>query len=243
MTNPPRSRSANAFRLLDFLVRLAVRRRFCGGFIRGLNHLNSLPPDTPVLAAANHSNWWDGFAAVAVSGRLAGRECYLMQEEKHLAKYPFFRLAGAFGIDLDGSALGGFRMAVRILNSPGRLVWMFPQGRFQPPGETVSIRPGVAALARRTGASIVPIHFRYPWLYESRPALCIDCAPPLPPDAGTADVEDAMEQMRRQLEHDHNIDAYSPLVRPGLSLNKQWERLSSPFRKTNRNQPFEPWNR
>lgn len=224
-------------------VQRAMRRAFCGAWVLGAENLPGEGNGRPLLACASHTNWWDGFAAALVSDKLAGGYRFsVMQEARHLAKYPFFRKAGVFGIDLEGSALSGIREALRRLEDPQALVWIFPQGRFCRADEPVVLKPGVRLLAARSGALLLPVWFHYLWMFESRPALVAQVGRALDPDAADG-LSAALEALRVSEASRDAASTGEPLLPHAMSLNKIWELWARRLRLVRPNHPFDAWNR
>lgn len=61
----------------------------------------------------------------------------------------------AVPVDRDGNALGGIKESLRLLKQGEGLV-IFPEGTRTPNGRLQTLRPGFVALARKTGATIIP---------------------------------------------------------------------------------------
>ncbi len=246
--NPTRSESYHwptwAVSPMLLLIRRALRKRFCGIWISRKQLAHDPEATTrPLLCCASHTNWWDGFlAAIIHHDCLHQRRFTLMQEQQHLDKYPFFKWAGAFGLDLDGSVLPGMREALRRLQNPSCALWMFPQGKFYPPQSPASVLPGAALLARRSGANLLPMWFRFEWLYESKPAIFIDVGPLL--DSAQADqLEHRMEDLRATNLNRRDHENYLPLLQPAPSLNKVWEVWGRRFGLLKKSENFDQWNR
>ena len=215
-----------------------MRRRFYGVFLRGQEHLAAHDPGRSVLLCANHTNWWDGFAAALMAPFLPGRAIYLAQYEKLLAHYPPLRWLGVFGLERGGpEAIPSLRYALRLLAAPPTALWIFPQGVLLPQWQPIVARRGTLWLARRTGAHVVPIVFRFEWMTESRPSLFIRCGPPLPANADEATLSRAMQTLYDAIDPaDFRHD--TPLFHPQLSLNKLWEVWAWPW--VGRGERFEP---
>ncbi len=121
--------------------------------------LDELPHDGPLIIAANHASNLD----VPVIGsylipRLGRRIHWLGKKE--LFDWPIIGWVAANGgvhpVDRDAADIDAFRLAQRILDE-GHVLFVFPEGTRSPDGALQEARDGVAVLAIRTGAPIVPI--------------------------------------------------------------------------------------
>ena len=223
-----------------------LRRRFHNVYVGGAEHLRALPSGRSVVGCVNHTNWWDGFVLYVLSHRLLPHDIHLAMEEKNLHRYRFFAWMGVFGVDLAtrASALPGMRYAVKLLGEPSRLVWMFVQGKLLPANEPVEVKPGALFLARRAGALVLPLVLRYEWLIESRPSIFVQVGAPVEPTLTDAELaatlNDLLARTGRAL-HPLNLDGYEPFYRPGLSMNKRWDRVLHLFGR--RRERFDTLNR
>lgn len=221
-----------------------LRRRFFNLRVAGGGHLDALDPGHPAVGCVNHTNWWDGFVLYELSRRLVRHEIYLAMEERNLRRYPFFPWMGAFGLDL-ADPRAGLRYAVRLLRGgPGRLVWMFVQGRLAPGHVPIEARPGARWLARQAGAQVIPLVIRYEWLLESRPTILVRVGPPLPADAPSEALSEALNALWDQITPALDPPAlaeYRPLFEPGMSINRRWDYFVHHLR--GRGAEFDPGNR
>lgn len=220
-------------------LRRVFRRRFYGVFVRGLANLET-PGAGSLVVCTNHTNWWDGFVVALMTPFFPGRSVYVAQYEKLLARYRALRWLGAFGLEIHGSALPGLRYALALLRTERKVVWIFPQGVLVPQGQPIRVKPGALWLARRSGAPVLPVVFRYEWMVESRPSVFVSCGRPLPPGAADADLERAMQALYDEIGETLapvDLSPYRPLFTPRLSMNKLWDwlRPSDPG-------PFNPRN-
>lgn len=226
----PAKKSRLADATIGWVIARAVRRRFRAVYVTGLENLARLDLARPVVGCSNHTNWWDGFVLHALAPRiLPQRAFHLAMDERNLARYFFFPWLGVFGVGLDGAAdaVAGLRYAVRLLRGqPGRIAWIFPQGKLTSPREAIAAKPGAAFIARRSGAQILPVVLRYEWLIESKATVFLSIAEPLPADTGPAAIAARMNALNAELcaridatTHD-GFDAVFP---PRLSLNKRWD--------------------
>ena len=223
-----------------------MRRRFYGIFVGGIEHLEAaLSKDSALIICTNHSNWWDGFAVGLLAPLFPERRIFVAQYEKLLERYRPLRWLGAFGLDLDGSALPGLRHAMMLLRDPRTVVWIFPQGVLVPQWSPIIVKPGAMWLARRCRVGVLPVVLRYEWLVESRPSLFVQCGAALEPGATPGDLQAAMkalyhtigESLDPERAPSDRLAGYRPLFTPRMSMNKIWDRL-----KWRGREPFNPRN-
>ncbi len=182
-------------------ARSRLRATFGVTHVHGLARARALCAEAPVLLVANHTAWWDPLVALHVSQHLLGVDGYAMMDAKNLRRLPFFGFVGAFGVDLDRPADGAaaIKYTARLLDRPGRAVWIFPQGRERPISEKpLAFRPGSAEIARVAHkARAVPVGLRYEFGADEKPSLYISLGAPLPPER---DVEKALVTHERAVE-------------------------------------------
>jgi 1-acyl-sn-glycerol-3-phosphate acyltransferase len=164
-------------------ARSRIRATFAATRVHGLARTRELSGAGPVLVVSNHTAWWDPLVTLHVSEHLIGADGYAMMDAKNLRKLPFFALVGAFGVDLDRPEDGAtvMKYAARLLDRPGRLCWVFPQGRERPvTARPLDFRPGAAEIARVSKrAVVVPAAIRYEFGAEERPFLYVSFGEPL----------------------------------------------------------------
>jgi 1-acyl-sn-glycerol-3-phosphate acyltransferase len=86
----------------------------------------------PLLVIANHMSWWDGFWILLLNRKIMKRKFYVMMLEDQLRQHPFLRKLGAFSIrKRSKSAIDTLQYAAKLLNNPGNLLLVFPQGEIQ----------------------------------------------------------------------------------------------------------------
>ncbi len=113
-----------------------------------------VPLSGPVLLVSNHQSNLDPV--------LVGLAC--PRQLKYLARqglffWPFslwIRSLGAVPIDRERGALAGIRATIDLLKK-GNAVVLFPEGSRTPDGKLHALLPGFCLLARRSGATIVPV--------------------------------------------------------------------------------------
>lgn len=174
--------------IFNVLVRGGLRRHF--GSVRVLADGPLPDPAGPVIAYANHCSWWDGYVAYVVNRSVLGDRfrAYVMVDEAQLARFPFFRWAGAFSVNRGSprAAAASVSYAAELLRAaPGRLLWIFPQGRLLPQDHRpLRIERGAAAIARRSGgATLWPVALRYEFGARQRPDALVRLGVPHRVDA------------------------------------------------------------
>lgn len=121
--------------------------------------IDEIPRDGPVILAANHASNLD---AVVIGSWLIpnlGRRIHWLGK-KELFLWPLVGWAAANGgvhpVDRAAADVEAFRLAQRILDE-GHILFVFPEGTRSPDGALQEARDGIAVLALRTGAPIVPL--------------------------------------------------------------------------------------
>jgi 1-acyl-sn-glycerol-3-phosphate acyltransferase len=181
----PAAKSALFGRVFGWHIAGRLRTTFGRITVSGLEGARAALARGPVLFVANHSTWWDPLVILHLSTDVLRVDAYAMMNARNLARVPFFRRVGAFGVDLESPADGarGIRYAAKLLRAPSpgqsRAVWLFPQGEERPSHEPIVARPGAAAIARVCGehAQVVAVGLRYVFAAEERPQLAIAFGP------------------------------------------------------------------
>jgi len=116
-------------------------------------------PPGGLIVAPNHVSWIDpAFVQYAVYPH---RVTFLMTElyyDMPLIGW-YFRAVGARPVREDGPSVAGLK-AARVALEAGEVVCIFPEGELTPDGTMRPGRRGVARLARRTGAAVLPVGIR-----------------------------------------------------------------------------------
>ena len=121
--------------------------------------VDEIPRDGPVIIAANHASNLD---PVVIGSWLIPRIGRRFQwlGKKELFDWPVIgylaRHGGVHPVDRSTADVEAYRLAKRILDE-GHVLFVFPEGTRSWDGTLQEARDGVAALALRTGAPIVPV--------------------------------------------------------------------------------------
>src|SRR5436190_14634288 len=118
-----------------------------------------IPREGPVILAANHTSNLDAVVIGSWIIPKLGRRIHWLGK-KELFAWPVVGWAAANGgvhpVDRDAADVEAFRLAKRILDE-GHILFVFPEGTRSPDGTLQQARDGVAVLAMRTGAPILPV--------------------------------------------------------------------------------------
>lgn len=143
------------YRLFRDPLRRALERLF-DFEVEGLDHL---PPDGPVIVAANHHNYLDGVVLAAASPRPIS---FLVMPRVWRATpvHPLLhRHIGSIPLNLSRPDVGALRRSLASLTD-GHAVGIFPEGPFSVRGRLEAGLPGVGLLALKSGAPVVPAGIR-----------------------------------------------------------------------------------
>lgn len=239
MTDAPPPPSRGASRVFGHYLDRLFRRTFATVRWHSLTDWTTWADNTPTLAIANHTSWWDGFLSHQVS-RAMGRPFRILMEAEHLARYPVFRRVGALPIERRAA-----RQAVRDLAVAGACLvgdttlWIYPQGMRRPAAEPPTrLERGAAWLIAHHPGSlrVLPVAFRYTFLSEQRPeAFALLGEPrvlraPTGDDRRTATVglAEALCETLAVLDADlatERVEHYAVLVTGRLSVNNRLDRM------------------
>ncbi len=142
------------------MVALAARigaRTFANVRIDGLEHI---PRTGAVILAINHISNADAFVTGSwITPALRTRRIHWLGKQE-LFDWPVFGLLAAHGgvhpVDRSTADIEAYRLATRILEE-GDVLLIFPEGTRSPDGSLQEAKDGLATLAMRTNAAIVPI--------------------------------------------------------------------------------------
>ena len=121
--------------------------------------VDQIPREGPVILAANHASNLDAIEIGAWLIPGLGRRIHWLGK-KELFAWPIVGWTATHGgvhpVDRGGADVEAFRLAQRILDE-GQILFVFPEGTRSPDGVLQEARDGLAVLALRSRAPIVPI--------------------------------------------------------------------------------------
>lgn len=172
------------------LMRLACRTvRGLMRFVLGAPvEVRGTPPhNTPVIIAAKHQSWADGFLMMAIMGDIN----FVIGNE--ISKFPLIgriiRVSGATMVNSPGltGAQGALAEAINRAADDPRPLLIYPEGRLPPVGESYRYRKGVHLMYETLGRIVIPVAtntgLRWPqnrWTKHPGPAV-IEFLEPIPP--------------------------------------------------------------
>ncbi|MFB4295531.1 lysophospholipid acyltransferase family protein [Actinomadura sp. NTSP31] len=134
-------------------------------FLPQVSGLRNVPRTGPVILAANHLAFIDSFVLPLIVPRrvhfLGKNEYFTGTGAKGQATATFFRGVGAIAVDRAGgrAAFDALDTCAAVLER-GDVFAIHPEGTRSPDGRLYRGRTGVARLAMRTGAPVVPVAIR-----------------------------------------------------------------------------------
>lgn len=147
-----------AVAIIRFLMFFVIRFKVEG--------VKNIPPEGGMILAVNHrSNYDPVFAAVACTRRLT----FMAKAElfKNRLFGALLKNLGAFPINRGSGDIGAIKSAFSILGA-GKVMLIFPEGRRIKAGMESKAQPGVAMIAHRTGAPVVPTYIEgdVKWMHK-----------------------------------------------------------------------------
>ena len=139
-----------------YIAKIIVRAIIKVIFKIEIKGLENIPKKGPVIICSNHISFLDP----PVIGALLNRRIYFMAKEE-LFKNPFLKLLlgtglGAFPVKRGTADLSAIKTALSYLKK-GRAIGIFPEGTRSKTGQLQKAEPGVAMLAIKGNAPVVPI--------------------------------------------------------------------------------------
>jgi 1-acyl-sn-glycerol-3-phosphate acyltransferase len=121
--------------------------------------VEAIPKSGPVILASNHISNADPVVIGAWLTPRLGRRIHWLGK-KEMFDWPIVgwmaRNGGIIPVDRAAADVEAFRVARRVLDA-GQVLMVFPEGTRSPSGELQQPKDGLAMLALRTNATIVPI--------------------------------------------------------------------------------------
>ena len=171
--------------------------------------------DIPLIFAANHVSWWDGFLLMELHRVVRPRAPYhTIMLESELRQHSFLRRIGAIGIDPQRSStlLSAIReLKRRIERRPDSVIFFFPQGRILPSWKRpLGFRRGIEVFREALGESVVvPVGIHIEPLNRAAPHAFVRAGQPL---RDSDDISAALIENRVE----HELDQVLGMLKEGM---------------------------
>lgn len=196
-------------RVVGAMIRRTVRARFRNVYWRPPASL----PAPPLIFAANHHGWHDGYLMFHLVTAL-GVESVLWVEE--FDAFPLFSRIGALPYpkgDANGRA-ATVRRTIRLMREQGCSLVLFPEGDLHPGPDLLPFQRALSTVAQHTGASVVPVAIRYAMGSHERPEAFIEVGA----SVSASEARAAVEALLRR----SDANPYDLLVRGTPDVNERW---------------------
>jgi 1-acyl-sn-glycerol-3-phosphate acyltransferase len=158
MTEPLRDDITPFIGLTMLVARTSLR---CLTRVRIDGAVEEIPRQGPLIIAANHISNADGVLLGGFLTPALGRRIHWLGK-REMTEWPVLgaavRAIAVQPVDRSGTDVEAFRLAERILDD-GHILVVFPEGTRSPTGILAEAKDGLALLAMRSGAPILPIGF------------------------------------------------------------------------------------
>ncbi len=151
-----------------------MRRHFYAVHLYG--RIPEVHPEEAILLLPNHSSWWDGFFIYLLNKACFHRRVWLMMLESQLKQNKFFSRLGAFSINKStpGHIRESISYAAKILQKPGSILCLFPQGELLPWGKRpVRYKKGLSLVTKKANCAytVVLLAMKIEFLQQQRPEV------------------------------------------------------------------------
>ena len=118
--------------------------------------LHNIPAEGPLIVCSNHIHWAD---PTVVASLIKGKKVHFMAKEE-IFKYFLFgniiKRVGAFPVKRDSADLSTIKKSLSLLKD-GQFLGMFPEGTRSRTGQVGEALPGVALIALKSKAPVLPV--------------------------------------------------------------------------------------
>lgn len=139
------------FKIVKFLINC-----FLHVFFRlKIHNIENFPKEGGAIIALNHRSYWDAVFCVG----LFPRRIFFMAKQELFSKPVLggiVKWAGAFPVNRGTADVGAIKNAIKVLKD-GECMGIFPEGTRVKEGEKHEIKSGVAMIAEKTKAPVIPI--------------------------------------------------------------------------------------
>ena len=146
----------------DVVLRFFFRKK------KILNNGFSIPKNSSIILAPTHRSRWDGLVlTMAMGRRVTKKDCRFMVTKSEMIGIQgwFLKRLGCFSINQLSPSLSALRYAIYLIEKGQQLV-IFPEGKINKYGKTLSLKEGLYRLAqlaskKTSSITIIPIGIAY----------------------------------------------------------------------------------
>lgn len=149
------------YRFARFLLKIVFKIRY-----KLVVHGNTNLPETPLVICANHINLWDPILLAIIFDRPIR---FMAKKELFDNKFLGFLLNkfGAFPVDRDNVNIKTIKDSIKLVKD-NEVLGIFPEGtRVQTVSEE-NMKTGVAMIASRAGADVIPVFINSNYKFRSK---------------------------------------------------------------------------
>ena len=156
----------------------------------------------------NHNSWWDGLIPLMLNEYRFKQKARALMEDKQMRDYAFFKRIGAFSINLEDprKTITSLRYAVESMKRKHSCLFVYPEGKIQPPGSELSFKQGLSWLHGKVeGVDFVPVGIYMHTIRHDKPELHLHVGQPVQiekeksADSKTKLLESKLEELLTKL--------------------------------------------
>lgn len=149
------------YRFARFLLKIVFKIRY-----KLVAHGNTNLPETPLVICANHINLWDPILLAIIFDRPIR---FMAKKELFDNKFLGFLLNkfGAFPVDRDNVNIKTIKDAIKLVKN-NEVLGIFPEGTRVKTVSEENMKTGVAMIASRAGADVIPVFINSNYKFRSK---------------------------------------------------------------------------
>ena len=149
------------YRFARFLLKIIFKIRY-----KLVVHGNTNLPETPLIICANHINLWDPILLAIIFDRPIR---FMAKKELFENKFLGFLLEkfGAFPVDRDNVNIKTIKDAIKLVKN-NEVLGIFPEGTRVKTVSEENMKTGVAMIASRAGADVIPVFINSDYKFRSK---------------------------------------------------------------------------
>ncbi len=149
------------YRFARFLLKIVFKIRY-----KLVVHGNTNLPETPLVICANHINLWDPILLAIIFDRPIR---FMAKKELFDNKFLGFLLNkfGAFPVDRDNVNIKTIKDSIKLVKD-NEVLGIFPEGTRVKKVSEENMKTGVAMIASRAGADVIPVFINSNYKFRSK---------------------------------------------------------------------------